>query len=662
MASAVTPVAPVASNCACPSPSRQTSSPQGNNESNKPNLDDLLVKWYFESEGNSKSEPSAVPDAGKAPVTLDDKIDRMLELYAGLNQRVTQDSSITRQCLKEIHDVHNRLVQKVVDYKAELVDSQIRMSDLENRVIQAEKSVASYKEQVTDLRRMVLMMNTKMENTEKTLLNHSTEIKERKLILAGVPESKGEKVCVTALTKLQNILQLAKELQDQPGYKGTKLNVSQNDINAQSLDMVYRIGKFRKGSDRPRNIMVSLVKYADRQKIMRAKALLKADSLDYYVNEDLSIENKVHRATMKQLVKSAKEVDYEAKISGNKLIIEGETYESNDFDIIPGCILRNCRQEKHFEEGIAYKGERSVYSNFFFKPFILDGKKYTSVEQHFQFTKAKYFGYHSIARKIMRTANPFDNKSLGRRVEKTLTQSEIDEWNEQAYDHLYDANYAKFSQNRSLCLDLLGTQDRQLLEATTDPTYGCGIELSSNKWEDGSWNGENMAGRVVMDVRNQLREEGFEEALCSLPHIVSSEYTQTTPCSPPISTSNHRSLAGGTSSSEYVDPRHRPNAAARYRGFVTNRSEARRSNIPHDSLEQVDPESCDNGHTDTSYHSQLDEVSLNDGTGIMDTVSGSAEITADSAETITKRTSSDHVESPTTTVASLEKATQRKMD
>lgn len=408
---------------------------------------------------------------------------------------------------------------------------------------------------------------------------------------------------------------LKKEIQDQPGYTGTKLNVTQDDINAQSLDMVYRIGKFHKKADKPRNILVSLVRYADRQKIMHAKALLKYDTLDYYVNEDLSAESRVHRATMKQLVKSAKELDYDAKISGNKLIIDGDSYDSNDFDIIPGCILRNCRQEKHFQDGIAYKGERSAYSNFFFQPFILGGKKFISVEQNFQFAKAKYFGYHSIFRKIMCTANPFDIKTLGRRIENVLSQSEIDEWDEQAYEHLYDAVYAKFSQNRSLCLDLLGTEDRRLMEATTDFTYGCGIDLSSNKWEDGTWTGENLAGCVVMDVRDQLKEEGFEEALNSpsRSNMVSSEYTQTTPCSPPVTSSNHRSLAGGTSSSGYADPRHlRPNAAMKYPGHVTGRSQARRSNPPQGSSDIENESEID---MDTSYHSnQIEEDQ--DGEGV----------------------------------------------
>lgn len=65
-----------------------------------------------------------------------------------------------------------------------------------------------------------------------------------------------------------------------------------------------------------------------------------------------------------------------------------------------------------------------------------------------------------IARKIMRTANPFDIKALGRRVENVISVSEIEGWDDQAYEHLYDAVYAKFSQNRSLCLDLLGTENK----------------------------------------------------------------------------------------------------------------------------------------------------------------------------------------------------------
>lgn len=75
---------------------------------------------------------------------------------------------------------------------------------------------------------------------------------------------------------------------------------------------------------------------------------------------------------------------------------------------------------------LEFRGERSVFSNFYTKPFIVDGYRYLSVEQFFQYSKAVYFKDSNLARKIIMTSDPKQIQILGDRVE--VPADEWDEW------------------------------------------------------------------------------------------------------------------------------------------------------------------------------------------------------------------------------------------
>lgn len=49
----------------------------------------------------------------------------------------------------------------------------------------------------------------------------------------------------------------------------------------------------------------------------------------------------------------------------------------------------------------------------------------------------------------------------------------------------------------------------KLYEATTDQYYGCGIGSDSKRWNSMDWKGENVAGLVVMKVREELFHESL---------------------------------------------------------------------------------------------------------------------------------------------------------
>lgn len=121
-----------------------------------------------------------------------------------------------------------------------------------------------------------------------------------------------------------------------------------------ALDSAYRIGKFRKGAP-ARNIPVSFVKTDDRRLILRAKNTIKMGTdVDLYINEDQSIDTRTHRANIKRLAKSAKEVGIESSVAGDKLIVDNKSYNSNELDSVPNRVLRSSAQEKWVTGGLAF--------------------------------------------------------------------------------------------------------------------------------------------------------------------------------------------------------------------------------------------------------------------------------------------------------------------
>ena len=64
---------------------------------------------------------------------------------------------------------------------------------------------------------------------------------------------------------------------------------------------------------------------------------------------------------------------------------------------------------------------------------------------------------------------------------------------------------AKFSQNHDLLKALIETGTKAIGEASRDPLWGIGKSLDHpNVLDKDDWQGENILGNVLMNVREQL--------------------------------------------------------------------------------------------------------------------------------------------------------------
>ena len=142
-------------------------------------------------------------------------------------------------------------------------------------------------------------------------------------------------------------------------------------------------------------------------------------------------------------------------------------------------------------------------SNWYLSPFIVDGIRFSSMEQYMMYKKAVLFEDKDIAEQIMKTDDVALIKEFGRKVSNYNDSV----WNGIRQIIIYKGLLEKFRQNDDLRKALLDTDDNILAEcAVQDRIWGIGLSMTDNNRNDiNAWNGQNLLGYSLMLVRDELR-------------------------------------------------------------------------------------------------------------------------------------------------------------
>jgi ribA/ribD-fused uncharacterized protein len=176
-----------------------------------------------------------------------------------------------------------------------------------------------------------------------------------------------------------------------------------------------------------------------------------------------------------------------------------QTSELWVFEVIPGAATASAKPARQWDdlfEGVVHDDRRVVgfvgdyrwLSNYFPCPVRYEGRAYGSSEAAYHASK-----FPENERDEFTKLDPDAAKKLSRR--KQVDQAWWDARKERV---MREINFAKFTQNPELAARLLATGDRHLEEA--------------NWWGDQFWGtvqgkGQNVLGRVLMDLRAQLRSQ-----------------------------------------------------------------------------------------------------------------------------------------------------------
>ena len=150
-------------------------------------------------------------------------------------------------------------------------------------------------------------------------------------------------------------------------------------------------------------------------------------------------------------------------------------------------------------------------SNWFPTYFIVkEGRKrfgFFNSEQYFMYRKAKTFGDEEIAERILSEGkNPKTAKALGRKVKNY----DDTVWSEKRYQVMTDAVMYKFSQDEKLKELLMNPEfdGKKFVEASPyDGIWGIKCDEATASDDESTWNGLNLLGKALDDVRDKLKEK-----------------------------------------------------------------------------------------------------------------------------------------------------------
>lgn len=148
------------------------------------------------------------------------------------------------------------------------------------------------------------------------------------------------------------------------------------------------------------------------------------------------------------------------------------------------------------------------YCQWYSSPIIEGDKTFFNGEQYMMYHKALLFHDYNTAEKIYATKNPAHAKSLGRQIKGFNNEL----WHKHREAIVFRANYYKFTQNPKLRQILLHSDHsyKQLVEASpTDAIWGIGVSEKLAPYSDSSQWGLNLLGKILMQVRQILRNLEF---------------------------------------------------------------------------------------------------------------------------------------------------------
>lgn len=144
---------------------------------------------------------------------------------------------------------------------------------------------------------------------------------------------------------------------------------------------------------------------------------------------------------------------------------------------------------------------KACLSNFYPCEFVFNGKMFHFSEQCFMYQKAMLFNDFEIAEQILNETDVRKIKALGRKVKNFNNEL----WDIHKENFMYNACYAKFSQNAELKDFLLGTCNREIVEASpVDNIWGIGFSSDKAMENIDKW-GQNLLGKCLMKVRTILK-------------------------------------------------------------------------------------------------------------------------------------------------------------
>ena len=304
-------------------------------------------------------------------------------------------------------------------------------------------------------------------------------------------------------------------------------------ITQADIENVFRIGKFDRNRSRPRPVKLVLADQTVRDQIFLFKARLRFSEIyrDVRINKEEPKDIRIRIAKLRQAGQSARKQGHRVETKPGEIIIDGMSFNISNLDDIPQKFMteanksksppqninrmslsRRCRTKSNATimvgpslqktpRGLAFYSHQSFLSNFHSCKICFRNQTFTCLEQGYQCTKAELCDDWEAYDEILNMTSQVDMKRAGARIVTTAF------WEAHKVEVMEDLIFCKFRQNKKLYYSLLNTRPLKLIEATTDDFWGAGCIFGSIALMDGSWEGKNNLGKLLVRVRDFFVKE-----------------------------------------------------------------------------------------------------------------------------------------------------------
>ena len=271
-------------------------------------------------------------------------------------------------------------------------------------------------------------------------------------------------------------------------------------------------------SNKPSDVVVRFMDYKEKRELfghrfhLRSIPAYRNIFLDEQFPQEIMEERKVLKAIAAEARLQFPEQAKSISVYENTLFINNTRYKVSTLHLLPESLQSIVHGYKQDDEGIAFFTKRCPLSNHFPCDFEYNGVMYCNGEQLIMAQKARCFDDQDSLTQILNNENPAAIKGIGGRIKGFKER----EWLKEVKEAITPGLYKKFKTNLECRNMLLSTGERVIGEATSEDPWEVGMRLNNPEVLDQTkWKGKsNLIGKILMNIRGQLREEGYsvEEA------------------------------------------------------------------------------------------------------------------------------------------------------
>lgn len=278
-------------------------------------------------------------------------------------------------------------------------------------------------------------------------------------------------------------------------------------ISNPKFKSALRLGsKQKEGSQYYRPIMVKFACFEHKNEVWKNRLDITGDNESHRIKvlsdipkplrEGVKLMYKVVRAATK-----AKSYGV-ARVQNYQLELNDKVYQFTELEKLPFPLRPSTLASPRSAEALAFFTSASVFSNHHPSLFSIGDVTFKSMEQFLAYRKAEISGNDALLERASTATNPVEAKYILHQ----LKGDHENVWDEQVENIALEGVRAKFQQNPNMLSCLRNSIGLKLGEASKNPRWGIGFELSHEdvldhtKWSKTG----NLLGRVLMRVREEL--------------------------------------------------------------------------------------------------------------------------------------------------------------